>query len=192
MKLGILLTSSLAVGGEYIELTKLVSNKLAEQKIGIVYGGTEYGMMKELAVGYKNAGGPDLTGVMSRELESVTKNYKVFDGLDSIFWENKIVERTRKISDISDGFIILPGGYGALEEMTSIIGGKVNKLHNKPIVLFNYNNFYDKFLLFLEEMHARSFSKISFADVVYVCDDLDDALNYFKTYSSNIIPDKFV
>lgn len=151
MKIGITLTSSLSVGQEYIDLTRSVAELLAKEGFGIVYGGTEYGMMKELAEAYKGAGGADLSGVMSRELEKVTRGYKAFEGLDETVWVETIGERIRGIADRADGFVILPGGYGTLEEFGIILGAKANKMSDKPIILFNYNGFYDNLIGFLDE-----------------------------------------
>ena len=58
MKIGITLTSALDVRQEYINLTEQVATKLAKEGHGIVYGGTDYGMMSTLASTYKSAGGP--------------------------------------------------------------------------------------------------------------------------------------
>lgn len=192
MKIGITLTSSLSVGEEYIQLTRDIAQMLARENFGVVYGGTDYGMMQEIANSYKKANGKELIGIMSKELESVTKNYKAFSGLDEAIWTDKIIERIRKINDIADGFIILPGGYGTLEEMMSIIGGKANKLHDKPIVILNYKNFYNDLIKFFDGMFEKQFSKISLKELVYICETTDDIINYFKSYSGTTLPDKFV
>jgi len=110
MKIGITLTSSLSVGEEYIKLTRDVAETLARENFSVVYGGTDYGMMQEIAKSYREAGGKELIGIMSKELESVTKNYKAFPDLSEAIWTDKIIERIRKINDVADGFIILPGG----------------------------------------------------------------------------------
>lgn len=192
MKIGITLTSSLSVGQEYIDLTRTVAKVLAHNGFGVVYGGTEYGMMAELAQSYKNAGGNELIGVMSEELKSVTKEYKAFENLDKAIWTNQMGERVRGIIDNSDGFIILPGGYGTLEEMMSIVGGKANKIFDKPIVILNHNHYYDTLIAFFEEMQNKQFSKITIGELVHVCETLDDIVNYFKSYSQTMLPDKFV
>lgn len=192
MKIGITLTSSLAVGQEYIDLTCNVAQMLAQNNFGVVYGGTEYGMMAELAKSYKDAGGKELIGIMSEELKSVTKEYKAFENLDEAIWTNQMGERIRKIIDTSDGFIILPGGYGTLEELMSILGGKANKVYDKPIVILNHNHYYDTLLTFLDEMQQKQFSKIAIKELVQVTENLDSVVNYFKSYSPTVLPDKFV
>lgn len=192
MKIGISLTSSLSVGQEYIDLTRTICELFAKEGFGIVYGGTEYGMMKELAESYKQAGGKDLTGVMSHQLAGVTKGYKAFDNLDQALWVDTIGERISTISHNADGLLILPGGYGTLEELGSMIGGKANKIYDKPIVILNYNGFYDHLIEFLDNMSEKNFSKINIRDIVHVADSMDGVLDYFKNYSTTVIPDKFV
>ena len=51
----------------------------------------------------------------------------------------------------SDAFIILPGGFGTLEEMFEVLAWQTLKLHDKPIVLLNTDGFYDTLLVFLDE-----------------------------------------
>lgn len=192
MKIGITLTSSLSVGDEYINLTRQVAKRIADEGMGIVYGGTDYGMMSELARTYKDNGGNNLTGVMARDLMAVTKNYRAFDRLDATYMEDIMDDRKHRIVSESDGFIILPGGYGTFEEIGEIIGGKVNKLYDKPIALFNYDGFYNTLIRFLDEMQNKSFSKVSLAEFVFVSDNLDEIMQHLREYQVTELEDKFV
>jgi uncharacterized protein (TIGR00730 family) len=192
MKIGITLTSSLSIGQEYINLTRMVAEILAKNNFSIIYGGTDYGMMGELAEAYKAAGGKELIGIMSKELQGVTKNYKTYSKLDVAIWEDRIIERIGKINDLAEGFIILPGGYGTLEEMMSIVSGKANKLHNKPIVILDFNGFYKTFISFMDEMREKKFSKINVKELVHICESIDDVVDYFESYKEVPLPDKFV
>lgn len=192
MKVGVSLTSSTSVGQEYINLTKQVAERLANEKMGVVYGGTDYGMMSELAKAYKASGGLDLTGVMARDLMAVTKGYVAFEGLDKTYLEKNMADRKHRMVMESNAFIILPGGYGTFEEIGEIIGGKVNKIYDKPIAIFNYGGFYDTFINFLDEMQQKGFSKVPLSDFVFVSSDLNDILNYFQNYQTKELADKFV
>jgi uncharacterized protein (TIGR00730 family) len=192
VKIGITLTSSLSVGQEYIDLTEAVAKALATQGHGIVYGGTDYGMMSTLASSYKAAGGSDLTGIMAKDLMTVTKGYVAYSSLDTSFLEETMEDRKRRIVEQSDAFIILPGGYGTFEEIGSIIGGKVNKLYDKPIALYNFNGFYSTLIAFLDEMQQKDFSKIPITEFVFVSDNLDEILTHFATYQTKELEDKFV
>lgn len=192
MKIGITLTSSLEVGQEYIDLTERVAREIAARHYGIVYGGTDYGMMHALAAAYTTAGGNDLTGVMAKDLMAVTKGYIAYDKLSQTFLEDTMEDRKRRIVSESDAFVILPGGYGTFEEIGSIIGGKVNKLYDKPIALINYDGYYDQLIRFLSDMQGRQFSKIAPSEIVYVCQTVEQALNYFEEYETHELQDKFV
>lgn len=191
MRIGITLTSSLSVGQEYIDLTRQVAERLAYENMGIVYGGTNYGMMSELARAYKDTGGSDLTGVMAEELMAVTKGYVAFDGLDITYLEKTMGDRKHRIVLESDAFIMLPGGYGTFEEIGEIIGGKVNKLHNKPVALLNYDGFYDTLIQFLDEMQIKEFSKVPLSKFVLVSNDLNEIIEYFTHYQVPELADKF-
>lgn len=192
MRIGITLTSSLNVDQEYIKLTRETSKKMAQARHGIVYGGTDYGMMNELAETYKDNGGNDLVGVMAKDLMAATKGYKAFPRLDEQFLLDTVEDRKRKIVELSDGFIILPGGWGTLEEIGTIVGGKANKLFDKPIAIYNYSGFYDKLIDFLGYMTEKQFSKVSLQSIVFVSDDIDEIITYLETYKSSLVPDKFV
>lgn len=192
MKIGITLTSSLSVGQEYIDLTERVATTLANKHYGIVFGGTDYGMMSTLANSYKNAGGNDLTGVMAKDLMAVTKGYVAYDKLDTSFLEETMENRKHRIVEQSDAFIILPGGYGTFEEIGSIIGGKVNKLYDKPIAIFNYGGFYDTMIAFLDEMQSKNFSKVPITDFVFISDKLEEIIYHFELYKPRELADKFV
>lgn len=192
MKIGITLTSSLSVGQAYIDLTEKVAKTLADKNYGIVFGGTDYGMMSTLANAYKDAGGAELIGVMAKDLMAVTKGYVAYDKLDTSFLEETMENRKHRIVEQSDAFIILPGGYGTFEEIGSIIGGKVNKLYDKPIAIFNYDGFYNTLIVFLHEMQEKDFSNIPITDFVFVSDNINDIINHFETYKQKNLADKFV
>ncbi len=192
MNIAITLTSSTQVGEEYIELTQKAAEYLANYGFGIVYGGTDYGMMSELAKSYKKAGGKNLTGVMSKDLMDVTKGYVAFSGLDNAYTEDDMDHRKQKIFSLSDGVLVLPGGWGTLDEFISIASSKINKLNDKPIAIYNYNGFYDKFINFLNELKSKGFTKINLDQVVLISEDLDEIARYFENYKKTDLADKFI
>jgi uncharacterized protein (TIGR00730 family) len=192
MNIGITLTSSMHVGEEYIDLTKKVATKLAEGNYGIVFGGTDYGMMSMLANTYKDTGGKNLVGVMAKDLAEVTKGYIPFDELDETIWCETMGGRKETIVKKSDAFLILPGGYGTVEELVDIFGGKVNKLYDKPIALYNHNGYYDTLIIFFDELFSKKFSKVKFSEIVYVTNNLNEVLEYYQSYKGNHVVDKFV
>jgi hypothetical protein len=179
------------VGDEYIELTKNVATTLAENNHGVVFGGTDYGMMSTLANTYKDADGDDLVGIMAKDLAEVTKGYVPFEKLDEAIWCDTMGGRKETIIEKADAFLILPGGYGTVEELGDIFGGKVNKLYDKPIAIYNHGGYYDTLFAFFDELHVKDFSKVKFSEIVHISDSLDDVLHYYQNYTSNEVADKF-
>jgi cytokinin riboside 5'-monophosphate phosphoribohydrolase len=191
-RIAITLTSSLGVDEKFLNLTRGVAATIASHGLGIVYGGTAYGMMFELAQSYKSAGGTDLVGVMAKDLMAVTKGYVPFDELDTSILVDTMEERKRVIIEKADALMILPGGYGTLEEIGTIIGGRVNKLFDKPIAILNIDGFYDELLSFFEKLYSERFSKIAHTDYCFVSDRIEDVLEYFSNYQPSELADKFV
>jgi len=192
MKIGITLTSSLDIERKYIELTESVAKTLADRGHGIVYGGTSYGMMKKLAESYKQNGGKDLCGVLAEDLMAVTKNYEKYENLDEEYTVATMEDRKKKIVQLSDGYLILPGGYGTFEEIGSIIGGQANKLYSKPIAFYNFEGFYHLLFEFLDEMYGKAFTRIQPNELFFSSDNLDDILHFYEDYSKIELRDKFV
>ncbi|OGK29525.1 Rossman fold protein, TIGR00730 family [Candidatus Roizmanbacteria bacterium RIFCSPLOWO2_01_FULL_42_14] len=192
MRIGITLTSSLDIGQKYIDLTETVAKIFAQKSHGIVYGGTSYGMMKKLAEAYKQHGGTSLCGVLAEDLVAVTKNYEKFDQLDEEYTVATMEDRKRKIIELSDAYLILPGGYGTFEEIGSIIGGQANKLYSKPIAIMNFEGFYDNLFTFLSEMHEKAFSRIAPEELFFSSDNLDEILKFYEGYNKKDLKDKFV
>ena len=191
-RIAITLTSSLSVDEEYLKLTRDVARYLAEHDFGIVFGGTAYGMMLELAQTYKTAGGTDLVGVMAKDLMAVTKGYVPYDKLDETHMEDSMENRKHKMVTLADAFLILPGGYGTFEELGTMLGGRINKLYDKPIAILNYKGFYDQMLAFFSMMVDKNFSKIRYEDVCLISEDLAEITNYFSNYQPEELADKFV
>lgn len=191
-RIWITLTSSLSVDKKYIDLTHRVASKIAEKKLGIVYGWTAYWMMLELAISYKSNWGADLVGVMAEDLMKSTKWYIAFDQLDEKHIVQTMEDRKKLIVEKSDWFLILPGWYGTIEEIGTIIWGKVNKLFDKPIAIFNLDGFYDKLLSFFSMIKKDKFSKIDYKDICFVSDNMEDILIYFKNYKKTELSDKFI
>lgn len=192
MRLAITLTSSLHVDQRYLDLTKKIAQYCAQQNYGIVYGGTEYGMMKVLAETYKDAGGTDLVGVLAEDLMAVTKGYKAFDDLDEVHVCKTIEERKRTILDLADAFLILPGGFGTFEEIGSIVGAKANKLINKAILIWNGGGFYDQLISFFDQLHQEQFTKIAFTELCTTITAVDTIASQLSAYQTKELSDKFI
>lgn len=192
LRIGVFLTSALEIDPAYREQTKSLARLLATRGHEVVFGGTDYGLMKVLADEYKDGAGRKLTGVFAADLIAVTKNYQKSPRLDQEFTEKTMQARKQRMMDLSDGFVVFPGGYGTFEELAAIVAGKANKLYDKPIAVFSVKGFYDGLMSQLTYAHAERFSKIDPNDILKCTDDIEALVSYLEDYSPKELADKFV
>ena len=87
--------------------------------------------------------------------------------------------------------ITLPGGFGTLEEVLEVITSKQLGYHSKPIIIFNFNGYYDCLLGQFEESYKQNFAKVAFSSLYYVTDDIDDMFRYIDEYKPGAVEDKW-
>ncbi len=152
---------------------------LAQNKIELVYGGSKVGLMGELANQVlKNNG--KVTGVMPKGLfpkEIVNRNLTRFIEVADMH------ERKKKMADLSDGFIALPGGIGTYEELFEILSWAQLKLHSKPVGILNAAHFFDPLINMIDRAIQEGFMNPSNARLLLVDTDPNKLLDKMKTYS---------
>jgi len=157
----------------YIELAHEVGRELARRNIGVVYGGGRLGLMGALAEGALDAGG-EVIGVIpeamvSREIANYDcTELRVVSGMH---------ERKAAFTDLSDGFLTLPGGVGTMDELWEAVSWAQLGYHSKPVGLLNAFGFYDGLVSFIRHMTATGFVRDIHARIVIVRDRLDDLLH---------------
>jgi len=128
---------------------------LTSEAIDLVYGGGSVGVMGLVADAVMNRGGK-VTGVIPQFLLDLEVAHREVTQL--IVTEN-MHQRKKNMADISDGFIILPGGFGTLEEFFEVLTWLQLGLHNKPIGVLNVGGYYDSLFHQLDVMVERGFLK---------------------------------
>ena len=86
-------------------------------------------------------------------------------------------ERKAGMEARSDEFLALPGGVGTLEEVFEIMAARSLNLLKKPLVLLNFQHFYDPLVDLLEHMQAANFMRVKYETMVYFAATVEDALN---------------
>lgn len=125
----------------------------AEQQISLVYGGGSVGLMGILADEVMRLGG-HVTGVIPLALMNKELGHTQLSTLHVV---KNMHERKAMMSELSDGFIALPGGIGTLEEIFEMFTWLQLGIHSKPLGLLNIDGFYDKLILFLEHVVKNKF-----------------------------------
>lgn len=170
--------SSSAVGEVYFEAARELGRLMGENNTTLVYGGTNIGLMGEVADAVVNSGGKTC-GVITVLLNQVGIAHPKLDELIVVdgMRERKAVMETR-----ADAFITLPGGYGTLEEIFEILTLKQLGILQKPIVIINTNNYYAPLLELLRNAADQNFMKPSNLAFFELVDTPEEALKYIAAY----------
>ena len=88
------------------------------------------------------------------------------------------------MNDLCDGVIVLPGGYGTLEEFFEMITWAQLGLHKKPIAILNIDGFYDDLIRFVQTMVDKGFLKQINQEMLLVSDDIDELLGKMRNYQA--------
>jgi hypothetical protein len=123
----------------YAQAARTVGRLLAEESIGLVYGGGKTGLMGEVADAALRAGG-EVIGVIPEHLQARDVAH---DGLSDLRVVGTMHERKAIMADLADGFIGLPGGLGTLEEVFEMATWSQLGIHVKPLGLLNVRGYYD-------------------------------------------------
>ena len=138
--------SAHGVRPEYASAADHLGRRLAEQGIGLIYGGGNTGLMGVLADGALEAGG-HVVGVIPHVLVDLEVAH---GGVSELHVTSTMHTRKALMAEKADAFIILPGGYGTFEEMFEVLAWQTLKIHSKPVVLLNVAGFFDTLLTFLD------------------------------------------
>jgi uncharacterized protein (TIGR00730 family) len=136
---------------------------LVAQDIGLVYGGGSVGVMGVIADEMLKLNGR-VTGVIPQFLMDKEVGHKY---ITEMIVTHNMHERKQKMADLADGFIILPGGFGTLEEFFEVLTWLQLGLHGKAIGVLNIDGFYDYLFAQMDVMVEKGFLKPANRDLVY-------------------------
>lgn len=153
---------------------------LAEQNLNLIYGGASVGLMGELANSTLLHGG-NVIGVMPQAL--IDKEI-AHTSLTELIVVSSMHERKKKMAELADGFIALPGGPGTIEEFMEMFTWSQLGFHQKPIGLLNVDHYYDHFIDFIHYMNERKFLHDQYRNMALTSDNPVKLLEKFKTYSA--------
>lgn len=145
---------------------------LAAHNIRLVYGGATVGLMQAVADASLAKGGC-VVGVIPEVLVEMEVAHR---GCTELHVVDTMHTRKAKMSELADAFLVLPGGFGTLEEVFEVLAWQTLKLHAKPILLLNTNGFYNKLLGFLDHAVEQGMLKRKNREIVLVADSVEEAL----------------
>jgi uncharacterized protein (TIGR00730 family) len=157
----------------YIDTAREVGRSLAERGIGVVYGGGRLGLMGAVADGALAAGG-EVIGVIPQALVDAEVAHR---GLTELHVVPGMHGRKQAFTDLSDGFVTIPGGTGTMDELWEALSWAQLGYHADPVGLLNTAGYYDHLIAFWEKMGEVGFLRPQHRDLLIVADTLDALLD---------------
>lgn len=145
----------------------------------LVYGGGANGVMGATARGMSDNGGT-IIGIAPTFF---TVDGVLYDKCTEFVYTETMRERKKILEERSDAFIVAPGGLGTFDEFFEILTLKQLERHNKPIVIYNVNSYYDDMLKMLEKTAESNFMKPKSLELFQSFDDAVKMLEYIENYS---------
>jgi uncharacterized protein (TIGR00730 family) len=166
-------SSSNAIADTYPPVAEALGREIAHRGHTLVYGGGAVGLMGVLAHAAHEAGG-DITGVIPSKLQD--REGIAYDA-DELIVTDTMRERKGIMFRRADAFVVLPGGYGTLEEFMEVLTLKQLGYHDHPIVILNAGGFFDTLLDFFAELREDKFTREAIANLVHVVDTAEETMD---------------
>lgn len=162
----------------YVEAARHVGCTLARRGIGIVYGGGRLGLMGAVADAALEAGG-EVIGVIPDALVAAEVAHR---GCTELHVVQTMHQRKALFTDLSDGFVTLPGGVGTMDELWEAISWAQLGYHTKPVGLLNVKGFYAPLIAFNRQMVDVGFIRPQHADILIHADSIETLLDRMVAY----------
>lgn len=165
-----------AVPAEHLDIGSQLGKDLALNDKRLVYGGGDCGVMGRIANATMDNGG-EVTGVFPRSLRDIEAEHR---GITETIVVDTMHERKQIMYERSEAFIILPGGFGTMDEMFEILTWRQLKLHEKPIIIFNHKGYWNHLVALMDNIVSNGFAREvnrGYYQVVENYDELKSLLN---------------
>jgi uncharacterized protein (TIGR00730 family) len=154
----------------YVQHAVQLGRLLAENNISLIYGGGNNGLMGCVANGVLEKGGCAI-GIIT-ELLSGWENQH--DGINELIVVENMHVRKRMMYEKADAAVILPGGFGTLDELFEILTWNQLSIHDKPVYILNSGGFYDALLLHMQKMMDENFLYNSLMDMMTILSEPEE------------------
>lgn len=165
--------SSTRVDRQYLDIAGETGRLIAQAGHTLIWGGGSVGLMGEVAQSVQQHGGK-VVGVIPQFMIDKELAYKASDEL---IITDTMRQRKQTMEERSDFFIVLPGGFGTLEEFFEILTLRILDCHAKSIVVVNSMGFYDELLAFIEKLYQQQFASEKYRVCYQVVDSPQQAIS---------------
>ena len=177
--------ASSLINDKYKQAGIKLGEKMVERGHGLVFGGGANGMMGALAEGVHNKDGYIL-GVVPKFFKEGGAEVSYKECTEYIYTDT-VRERKRNMEEHSNAFIISPGGIGTLDEFFEILTLKQLGRHNKAIVIYNVNGFYNELDTWINKAIEEQFITDDCKELYKTFENADEMLEYLENYDEKDI-----
>ena len=161
--------SSGAVDETFRDAAKAVGDALGKRGIRLIYGGGRVGLMGIAADAALAAGG-EVVGIIPSHIQSLEIEHT---GLTELHIVDDMHTRKRMMAEQSDGFVILPGGLGTLDETFEILTWKQLRLHDKPVVIADIGGYWGPLMGLIDHLIDAGFARPEHRNLYTVTDTVE-------------------
>jgi uncharacterized protein (TIGR00730 family) len=158
----------------YLRHAQQLGKVMAEQNIKMIYGGGSSGLMGTVADSVMQHGG-NVVGIIPHVLVEWERQHH---GISELIIADDMHERKKKMYELCDAAIILPGGFGTLDELFEMLTWNQLSIHDKEIFILNPNGFYDHLLAHIEQLDKQGFLYETARERITVLNDPAELVQY--------------
>ena len=164
------------VSSSYYDIAENLGRLIAHNNFNLVYGGGRNGLMGRVSSSVIAHGG-HVVGVSTVQLN---EREGVQNGIHELHITDTMHTRKMRMSQTADAFIIMPGGFGTLDEFFEILTWKQLGLHNKPIIIANLNNYWDPLLALFNNVIQTDFARKEHAEFINIATSVEEIVELAK------------
>ena len=175
--------SSNIISNEYIAAVESLGKKLAQKGHGLVFGGGASGLMGAAARGF-SLGKGKILGIAPRffDVDGI-----LYDKCTEFIYTDTMRERKKLLEDKSDSFIVTPGGVGTFDEFFEIITLKQLGRHQKAVVIFNVNGYFDELIALMQKAFKEDMLAEKTLSLYKITDSENEIIEYLESYKGEIL-----
>lgn len=178
MKICVYGASSNTINKSFKDASEVLGKEIAKRGHTLVFGAGAEGVMGASARGAASENG-EIIGIAPGFFNV---DGMIFEGCTQLIRPETMRERKKMLEEMSDAFIMAPGGIGTFDEFFEILTLKQLSRHTKAIVIYNVNNYFGDLLNLMKRAIEDEFVKEECLDLYKVFDDSGDLLDYLEAY----------
>lgn len=171
---------------EFLATAQAFGRQMAERGIRLVYGGGSNGLMGAVADAVLDGGGRVL-GIIPEHLQAAEIGHP---GLTELVVVDSMHTRKRLMFEAADGFVILPGGLGTLDEFFEIVTWRQLHLHDKPVVVLDVAGYWRKLIDLVDSAIAHGFARPSARRHFSVASTIGRVFDLLALPADSLAPDR--